>query len=191
MTCEGCSQQHHSQCSGGYCECKSCWEDEKLRGIIDAAKIAADLCSTMRGGVKEKMIPKPKLGNANFLKPEFVQSHNVTEVVIASEAKMVTKEWDEEKKVTQPDGTIKIETVKKSVERCSVEVIANDDAKSHLIWEMNPTSQLLLVETLSDNEKTWVNKMIPITVLGGVGINESVYPEKVRFAKLYPKGTLD
>ena len=74
-----------------------------------------------------------------------------------------------------------------------VMVVANDSEETEVLWTMNKTSRNIVVDTLSTDEKTWVGKVVPITVSGGGdGMNAAVYPDRIRVEQLHKtKGTLD
>jgi hypothetical protein len=172
-TCEACRAKQHFDCQFSTCECEVCKVatlDELLMDELHS------------GGEKKKMIEKQESGTGKYLNVAFVNSNKVTEIRINSIAEEVEKEFENKK--------TGIMESKKLVE---VMVVANDSEETEVLWTMNKTSRNIIVDTLSTDEKTWVGKVVPITVSGGGdGMNAAVYPDRIRFEQLHKtKGTLD
>ena len=172
-SCIACNSNQHYDCQFSKCSCGVCKTTSIDEIIMDELRV---------GGVKEKMIEKQESGTGKYLNVVFVNSNKVTEVRINSIAEEVEKEFVD--KVTNE------KTKKKLVE---VMVVANDKEETEVLWTMNKTSRNIVVDTLSTDEKTWVGKVVPITVSGGGdGMNAAVYPDRIRFEQLHKtKGTLD
>lgn len=172
-TCEACRAKQHYDCQFSTCDC----------GVCKVATLDELLMDELHsGGEKKKMIDKQESGTGKYLNVAFVNSNKVTEVRINSIAEEVEKEFED--KVTK-------EKVKKKL--VEVMVVANDTEETEVLWTMNKTSRNIIVDTLSTDEKTWIGKVVPITVSGGGdGMNAAVYPDRIRFEQLHKtKGTLD
>ena len=172
-SCMACNSNQHYDCQFSKCSCGVCETTSIDEIIMDELRV---------GGVKEKMIEKQESGTGKYLNVVFVNSNKVTEVRINSIAEEVEKEFENKK--------TGIMESKKLVE---VMVVANDSEETEVLWTMNKTSRNIVVDTLSTDEKTWVGKVVPITVSGGGdGMNAAVYPDRIRFEQLHKtKGTLD
>ena len=172
-TCEACTAAQHYDCQFSTCDC----------GVCKVTTLDELLMDELRsGGERKKMIEKQESGTGKYLNVDFVNSNKVTEVRINSIAEEVVKEF--------VDKVTKEKTKKELVE---VMVVANDTKETEVLWTMNKTSRNIIVDTLSTDEKTWVGKVVPITVSGGGdGMNAAVYPDRIRFEQLHTtKGTLD
>jgi len=172
-SCLACRAQQHYDCQFSNCTCAVCDQGIKDSETMDQLRL---------GGERKKMIEKQESGTGKYLNVAFVNSNKVTEVRINSIAEEVEKEFE--------DNKTKEKVLKKLVE---VMVVANDEAETEVLWTMNKTSRNIVVDTLTTDEKTWLGKVVPITVSGGGdGMNAAVYPDRIRFEQLHKStGTLD
>lgn len=110
----------------------------------------------------------------NYLKGEFVQEKEITEVVIDGRAEVVER--------TFTDKATGKEETKQLVE---VDVVCNNDDKSRVLWTMNATSRNMMCEILGTDETKWIGKEIPIIV--DTSNKNAIFPNRVVFKKRYAK----
>jgi len=126
-----------------------------------------------RGCIKT-IEPVPVAEGGNYLKGEFVQDKEITEVVIDGRAEVVEK--------TFTDKATGKEETKQLVE---VDVVCNNDDKSRVLWTMNATSRNMMCEILGTDETKWIGKEIPIIV--DTSNKNAIFPNRVVFKKRYAK----
>lgn len=118
--------------------------------------------------------PVPVAEGGNYLKGEFVQEKEITEVVIDGKAEVVEKIF-----------TDKATGKEEKKELVEVDVVCNNDDKSRVLWTMNTTSRNMMCEILGKDETKWIGKEIPIIV--DTSNKNAIFPNRVVFKKRYAK----